>query len=468
MQTYQEKAKEIFEEICIDKSLMQKAGFERNIPTFVGEWLIDLNCPTGTLDTGGRGKIKEFIDNHLPAKRHKNTLRNRLLNGEVLTILDDYSVRVDLTTGRRKLWIPSLDIENAFIEKHIVDEYPLLLCGGIWGAGRLVYHRAEKKKPSEIWMTEFKPMQVGKIDIEYFCECRSYFTLDEWRSLLITSMGYNPSEYTPSQQILLLTRIIPIVQNRVNVVELAPKGTGKSWIYMNLSSHVRIVSGGKVTPAVLFYNNATNTPGLLVKYDVVALDECQSISFSDPGEVIGILKGFLEAGYFTRGKQRVTTEASLVMLANVPIGADEKPQNENLFINLPSFIKETAFIDRIHGLLPGWELPKFDSKMITCGIGFKADFFAEILHSLRDRGGYLEHVKSKCQIKSDNIRDKNAIWRLSSGLLKLLFPDLRVNRDDLYEFCVKPALRLRQNIRNQLSLLDPEYKDITIAVDIRD
>jgi ATP-dependent Lon protease len=467
VQKYQEKAREVFEEVCIDKDLMQKAGFERNIPAFVGEWLIDMNCPGGNLDAEGRRKVKEFIDNHLPAKRHKNTLRNKLLNGEIVVILDDYSVHVDLETSRRKLRIPSLDIENAFVEEQIVNQYPLLLCGGMWGAGKLVYHPSDEEKPS-VWMTEFKPMQVGRVDIDYFCESRSHFDLDEWRSLLISSMGYNPSEYTPSQQIWLLTRLIPVVQNRVNLIELAPKGTGKSWIYINLSNYVRMVSGGKVTPAVLFYNNATNTPGLLVKYDVVVLDECQSISFSEPGEVIGVLKGFLEAGYFTRGKQRVATEASLVMLANVPMGTSKRPQNENLFMNLPAFIRETAFIDRIHGLLPGWELPKFDSRMIASGIGFKADFFAEVLHALRERGGYLEFIRSKCEVKSDNIRDKNAVWRLSSGFLKLLFPDLHVTKDELYEFCIKPALGLRQNIRNQLSLLDAEYKDIVISVDMHD
>jgi ATP-dependent Lon protease len=225
-----------------------------------------------------------------------------------------------------------------------------------------------------------------------------------------------------------------------------------------------MVSGGKVTPAVLFYNNASNVPGLLVRHDTVVLDECQSISFENPGEVVGILKGFLEAGFFTRGKQKVTSEASIVMLANIPIDPSGKPRNPNLFENLPEFLRETAFIDRIHGILPGWDLPKFNSDMVAAGMGFKADFFAEVLHALRDRGGYLEYVKDNCSIDSDNIRDKNAVWRIASGLLKLLFPDMKVTREELYEYCLKPALDLRQRIRNQLSLLDAEYKNMTIEV----
>jgi ATP-dependent Lon protease len=390
--------------------------------------------------------------------------------------LDDFSVSIDLASGRRNLKIPSLDIDNACIEKHLVDNYPLLLCGGIWGAGKLTYHLKEEdigkfgekkllgKEKGEIWLTDFKPMQIGKIDMDYYCESRAHFAFDEWRSLLLNSIGYNPNAFSPSQQHLLLVRLLPVVQNRINLIELSPKGTGKSWIYINLSNYLRMVSGGKVTPAVLFYNNATNTPGLLVKHDVVVLDESQSISFENPGEVIGILKGFLEAGYFTRGKQKVTSEASITMLANIPLESSGKPRSENLFENLPEFLRETAFIDRLHGILPGWELPKFDSAMIAKGVGFKADFFAEVLHLLRDRAGYLEYIKNNCSIDSDSIRDKNAICRLSAGLLKLLFPDLNVGQEELYEFCLKPALNLRQRIRSQLALLDPEYKDIMITI----
>jgi ATP-dependent Lon protease len=180
--------------------------------------------------------------------------------------------------------------------------------------------------------------------------------------------------------------------------------------------------------------------------------------------VVGILKGFLESGFFTRGKQKVTSEAGIVMLANIPISPSGRPRSENLFESLPEFIRETAFIDRLHGILPGWDLPKFNSDMISRGFGFKGDFFAEVLHILRERSGYEEYVRSNCTITSDSIRDKNAIWRIASGLLKLLFPDMKVTREELYEYCLKPALDLRQRIRSQLSLLDAEYKSITIEV----
>lgn len=465
MGDYQQKAKDTFDEVCMDKSLVQKVGFERSIPNYVAEWLIDKYFPDGKVTDERITKIRDFVKNHLPPKSQKEVLRNRLLNGEQLTILDDFGVHIDLKSGRRLLTIPGLDIDTAYIERGIVDEFSMLLCGGMWGAGKIAYHPYESAEGGEVWLIDFKPMQAGRIDIEYYCDSRSYFTLDEWRSLLLNSIGYNPDAYTPSQQIHLLTRLIPAIQNRVNLIELAPKGTGKSWTFINLSSHVRLVSGGKVTPAVIFYNNATNTPGLLVKNDVVVLDEAQSISFTNPGEIIGILKGFLEAGYFTRGKQKVTSECSLVMLANILIDSSGKPLETNLFAYLPEFFGETAFIDRLHGILPGWELPKFNTNMIANGMGFKADFFGEVLHVLRDSTGYIEYVKNNCNINTDSIRDKIAIWRFSAGLLKLLFPNLEVSREDFYNYCLEPAIKLRQRIRDQLSLLDSEYKQMTISVD---
>lgn len=182
MERYQEKAKEIFGEVCIDKALVQKVGLERNLPSYVAEWIIDRYTPKGELDLEAKTKIRDFINEHLPSKRQKEFLRNKLLNGESITILDDISVSINLETGKRNLKIPSLDIYNACIEKHIVDNYPLLLCGGIWGAGKFTYHLREEdigkygnkkffgKEKGEIWLTDFKPMQIGKIDMDYYCD----------------------------------------------------------------------------------------------------------------------------------------------------------------------------------------------------------------------------------------------------------------------------------------------------------
>ena len=280
-------------------------------------------------------------------------------------------------------------------------------------------------------------------------------------------LGANSDFYTPKQQMLLLARLLPIVQPNVNMVELAPKGTGKSFIYQNLSRYVRVVSGGKVTAAALFYNLANNTPGLLTQYDVVVFDEAQTISFNNPGEVIGVLKDYLESGRYTRGRQAATADAGLVMLANIPIDAANRPQIPNLFLNLPSFIQETAFIDRLHGILPGWIIPRVTKDTPSRGIGFKADFFSEVLHRVRDRGGYDEYVADHMKLSgSKDMRDQKAIRKMAAGFLRLLFPYLNPSPDEFLEHCVKPSVEMRQRVRDQLSKMDPEFKQVYIEGEV--
>lgn len=464
--SFEAKAREIFGEACMDKGLFLRSGMiMRSIPTFVGEWILDRFCPDGELTPEAQDQINRFIEDHLPRKEQKEAIKHRLSQGETVTVLDHFSAFVDLKSNRRLVHIPCID-EIGYIEGALLDRYPNLLGGGIWGAGRIVYHppdELDRWSQGEVWLSDFKPMQVAKLDLDYYCQERSNFTLQEWRELLVNSMGSNPEAYTPAQQMILLTRLIPIVQPRVNLIELAPKGTGKSFVFQNLSRYVRVISGGKVTAAVLFYNLASQTPGLLTQYDLVVFDEAQTISFDNPGEVVGILKDYLESGRYTRGKQLATADCGVVLLANIPLDSAGEPAESILFYNLPAFLRETAFIDRLHGIIPGWKLPRVTIQTPARGIGFKADFFSEVLHALRDRGGYAEYVSAHLRVAgTDDMRDKKAIERLATGFLRLLFPDLRLTSDEFLRHCVEPSVRLRQVIRDQLSKLDPEYRTVSI------
>jgi ATP-dependent Lon protease len=263
----------------------------------------------------------------------------------------------------------------------------------------------------------------------------------------------------------MLTRLVPLVQERVNLIELAPKGTGKSFVFLNLSRYARLISGGKVTAAALFYNNATRQPGLLSHYDVVVFDEAQTLSFDNPGEIIGVFKDYLESGSFARGgTQKIESGAGIVLLANIPLDEHKRPLRDNWFAELPPFLHETAFIDRIHGVLPGWELPRIQETSIATGIGFKADYFGDVLHHLRYRAGYEQLVQQHNTISgTTDRRDITAITRLAAGFCKLLFPHGEVSGSDFAAYCLKPAVELRQNVRNQLSLLDPEYARVRMG-----
>ena len=465
---FEEKAREHFAEVIINKSLIHEAGFgARAIPTYVGEWILSRYIEDGEFTEESRGKIAQFISKYLPAKGQKDEIKNALLSQQVVTLLDDFSVTINLKSGQRQLRIPFLDLNDAYLNGDIVEKNQLLLSSGVWGVGALFYipPDGEDQRHGEVWLRDFKPFQVGAIDLDYYTECRQHFTLDEWRDLLISSMGFNPSIYTERQKLILLTRMLPFIESRVNLVELAPKGTGKSFVYDNLSRYARVVSGGKVSPAVLFHNLSSNTPGLVTRYDAVVFDEVQSIAGDAAGELIAGLKVYLESGKFSRGKTEATSEAGFVMLGNITLDVDHNPlyQEQGIFKEIPNFLQETAFIDRIHGIVPGWEMPRVSKDTPSHCLGFKGDFFSEVLHRMRSGVQYGDFVKINMKLDGCNdLRDRKAIIRLASGYLKLLFPDLNATPEEFREQCVVPAVELRQRVRDELHKMDSEYTAVSI------
>ncbi|MBC8550994.1 MAG: BREX system Lon protease-like protein BrxL [Candidatus Brocadiales bacterium] len=464
--SFEKKAVDIYQEAAINKGLFLDSGMQgRGIPTFVAEWILERFCPSGVLSDKSKIEIINFIDEHLPRKEQKEEIKYKLAQGEQITLLDHFSVVVDLKKNERRLFIPSID-EVGAVSSTIIDNFTGLLGGGMWGAGRLSYHPPDEQSnwsAGELHIVDFKPLQVANLDLAYYCSGRYEFSFQEWRELLVSSMGSNPNFYTPDQQLRIIARLIPIVQKNVNIIELAPKGTGKSFIYQNMSRYVRVVSGGKITAAALFYNLANNTPGLLTQYDVVVFDEAQSISFNNPGEVIGVLKDYLESGRYTRGRQAATADAGLVMLANIPMDSSNKPMIPNLFQNLPTFMQETAFIDRIHGIIPGWEIPRVTRDTPSRRVGFKADYFGEVLHRLRNHGGFDEYVINNMRLKgSKDMRDQKAIQKMAAGYLRILFPNLDPSPEEFLDYCIKPSVSLRQRVRSQLSKLDPEFEQVLI------
>jgi ATP-dependent Lon protease len=469
MDLFEQKALDYYGEVIINKHLIHEAGFgARAIPTYVGEWLLSRFAEDGVLTEGSRERIAAFLGRYLPAKGQKDEIKNRLLKLETVEILDDYSVTVNLKTGQRHLRIPLLDINDAAVSEQIVDRNPLLVTSGVWGIGSLFYVPPDSPgDKGQVWMREFKPFQVSQVDLDYFRECRQYFSFEEWLDLMVSSIGFNPGAMTLPQKAVLITRIIPLAEPRVNLVELAPKGTGKSFVYDNLSRYARVIAGGKVSPAVLFHNLANQTPGLITRYDAIVLDEVQSIQGDSTGELIAGLKVYLESGRFSRGKTMGTSEAGFVMLGNTMLDEQHRPvyADEGLFREIPNFLQETAFIDRIHGLIAGWEMERVTKDTPSQSMGFKGDFFSEILHALRSDAHYSEYVSQEMRLVGcDDLRDRKAITRLATGFLKLLFPNMRPTDEQFTVFCVKPAVELRQRVRDELHKMDPEYAAVRIGV----
>ncbi|MFC2028576.1 BREX system Lon protease-like protein BrxL, partial [Chloroflexota bacterium] len=358
-----------------------------------------------------------------------------------------------------------LDENNGFATPQIVQDNDMLLSSGLWGVGTLYYiPKSDDNPKGQVWMREFKPFQLANMDLAYFREARKNFSSQEWIDFLVSSMGFNHNVYTERQKILLICRLVPMVEPRYNLVELAPKGTGKSFVFENMSRYVAVRSGN-ITPAVLFFNDARKTPGLITRYDSVVIDEAQKVKGDSSGELTALLKSYLESGRFGRGSaSSIPAEAGLVILANIDLDQKQRPINEEigLFRMFPNFLRETAFIDRFSGLLPGWDLPKVNKRSPSISLGLKGDIFGEILHAVRGDISYRDYIKTNMELTGcDDMRDSKAIEAGATGLLKILYPDAEPSEEEFYKYCVNPALEMRQRVHDELCILDREYSPIT-------
>ncbi|MBF0112706.1 MAG: BREX system Lon protease-like protein BrxL [Desulfamplus sp.] len=452
------KIESFFPDVCVHKGIAASVGLSgRVIPAFVLDWLVSrYRDKDGGVDGDG---IRNFIARYLPDKKQKESLMYELTTGNILKILDAYSVKVHTTKGDLQLRIPSLDITGRVVE-NIVDENPLLLLGNVWGSGTLKWLPQKGKTDRfEVVMTAFKPMQTASIDLNYFISQRENFSFNEWIELLVRCMGYNENKYSTKQKITLLTRLIPLVEPRVNIIELAPKGTGKSYIFSQLSRHAWLISGGVVTRAQLFYDMSRQQTGIISRYDAIVLDEIQTIRLKDEEEIVGAFKGYLESGEFRVMGFHGSSDAGFVLLGNIPIEYGQ-PRDANFFNELPSWLNgqgATALLDRFHGLIHGWELPRIESSSICNSFALRADYFGEVLHGLRNSQDQMAFVKDHTESSGD-LRDTRAVQRLACGFLKLLFPDIKtVSINEFNEFCLQPAIKLRSNIRHQMAIMDSEF-----------
>jgi len=457
-ETLNQKVGQVFGHLAIDKRRLPTSQLnKRNVPAYVAEWVLDSLVPGEDAITSEElSKIQTWADRFIPRPDESQIIKNRLLNGEVVKVLTPVEVEIVLTrrAKERLAQLKLLGLADVQIADGIVEQYPDLLKQGMWGVVELM------DTQEGIALTSFKPMQAS-VNLEIFKEKRSAFSLDEWRAVLLTSMGYNPWMLDEEEKTYLLCRLLPLVEKNLHLLELAPKGTGKSYFYENINPRVRLLSGGNVSPAVLFVNNATGQWGLLARFAVVVLDEVQTLKFEKPQEIVGGLKGFLANGRLTRGGLYETASScSLVMLANILLDNEQHPVLSPLVKELPSFLQETAFIDRLRGILPGWKVRKLSGESFAQGVGLKSDFFGDALLALREdmeANQYASHtitLKGKKRYK----RNEDAVHMIASGLMKIQFPHGQVSPEDYEIYCVRPAIELRQLVWEQLYALDAEYR----------
>lgn len=457
-----EKIKKYFENECVHKTTKNYSIFGgKNIPSFIKDWLVKrYSDEFGNVDSKS---INNFLKEHMPSD--DKTIKKEIWEGEDKKILARLLIEPDIKKDILKFSIPDIGIKfnETRIEKYVAKKHKELKSGEVWGVVTLTYNNNEKEKFIEL--VDFKSFSPYKVDLDFFKQARKNFTTEEWVDLLIRAMEYNPDGFSGmGQKITFLSRLLVFVEPRVNLIELAPKGTGKSYIFGNLSKFGWLISGGVVTRAKLLYDVSKQMPGVIINYDYVAMDEIQTITLKDESEIAGGLKSFLESGTFSIANVRQTSNAGFIILGNIPLDEDNNPIVRSYFEPLPDVFKESAFLDRFHGFVKGWEMPRMNQSMILDGNTLNVEYFSEILHLLRDDISYSPIVNSLLDVPSHaDTRDVNAVKRLTTAYLKLLFPHVEsiddINMEEFKLFCFDEAYKKRGVIRKQIHQIDREFSE---------
>lgn len=468
------KIRDLFPEESIYKTSTRYNMFAGvNIPSFIKDWLIKRYSDEE--ENVDKEALFAFLNKHIPTK--DSDIKSRLMKGETIQILARVVVDSDLKSGVFKFAIPDIGVKS---NEGRVNEF-VMRTSGIkegenWGIITMEYVQPEGKEKGYAELVKFKPFKPYSPDFEYFCEARKQFDIKEWIDFVIKCMEYNPDSsqfesYT--QKLLFISRLLVFCEPNLNIIELAPKGTGKSYIFNNLSKYGWQISGGKVTRAKLFYDMAANKPGIIPSYEFVSMDEIKTIIFENKEELQGALKGYLENGNFTMGQAKQTSTAGLILLGNIDLDQNRCPINKKYFQELPEVFHDTALLDRFHGMIEGWYLPRITEDLKLEGYSLNVEYFSEILSMQRSMSRYASIVTDMLDIpKNADTRDTTAIIRLTSGYLKLLFPHVEsmadITKEDFETYCFRPAYEKRRIIRNQLSIMDMEYSNKMPDIKVRD
>jgi ATP-dependent Lon protease len=444
------KANRLFAGRVVRKDLVRQVKVGANVPTYVLEYLLGKYCATDdpvAVEAGLRLVNSTLADSIIrPDEAMK--AQSRVKERGQQRYIDKVLVRLD----GNKYWAEVVNFGHRFI--HIPDtfvrRYERLLEGGVWAQVDIEFQGEEEVggKVRPFFITDLQPIQLAAFSLDDYCTARGQLTTDEWLDLLIRSIGFETSLLSRRVKLLMLMRQVPMVQRNFNLVELGPRGTGKSFIYRDLSPYSILISGGKTTVPNLFYNMSTHQVGLVGMWDVVAFDEVAGIHFSDR-TAIQILKDYMESGSFSRGREELVAEASIVFGGNINQPVEMLVRTSTLFQPLPEEMQDMALIDRLHFYLPGWEMPKMRNEFLTDHYGFVVDYLAEAFRELRRRS-YTEAFDRHFSLGSHlNLRDARAVRRTVSGLVKLLHPAGDPTKDEVREY-LELALEGRRRVKEQL------------------
>lgn len=446
---------EAFEGYVVRKDLALKFKGQYPVPTYVGEFLLGRYC--ATTDEAeiaeGLGIVEGLMRARTVRADEQELFKHRAREQGSIKVIDLVTARLDAKSDSYWAQLPNVGIKDARISSDLVAEHERMLTGGFYAEIDLEYDAliAEQKHGRPFGVASLRAIQLSsKNALPVLAEGRRRFTTAEWKELLLRSIGLEPSAFTPRQQDMLLLRMVPFVVRNYNMVELGPRGTGKSHLFQQVSPYAHLISGGKATVAQMFVNNASGQRGLVAQYDVVCFDEISGVSF-DQKDGVQIMKGYMESGEFSRGKESIRADGSIVMVGNFDVDVEHQQRIGHLFGPMPKDMRnDTAFMDRIHSYLPGWDIPKMNTDLFTTHFGLVSDFLAECWDQLR--GVSLLH-QWQPQVQYGGAlsgRDAGAVNKTADGLLKLLYPggDLPLAQEDI-EWAIRLAMECRRRVKEQ-------------------
>lgn len=459
-----QKINEHFGGLVVRKDLVKSVRGNAVVPTYVLEYLLGQYCATSDEASlqSGIETVKEVIRAHYVHRNEANLVKSIIREKGRHRVIDKINVELNDKADAYEASFSNLGINKVLIDSDTINHHPKLLVSGVWCIAEIEYKYTEDQRVVPWILASIKPIQMSHFDFEQYLAARKQFTLDEWVDLLIQSVGFDPSKFSLRGKLFQLMRLIPYCERNYNIIELGPKGTGKSHIYSDFSPHGILISGGEVTIPKLFVNNSTGKIGLVGYWDTVAFDEFAGKKKTANKALVDILKNYMANKTFSRGVETIGAEASLVFVGNTSNELEYMLMHTDLFEDLPSQYYDSAFLDRLHFYIPGWEVEVIRGEMFTSGYGFVVDYLAEVLRKLRTYD-YTHHYQEHFRLSSEiSTRDRDGINKTFSGLMKILFPSGEAAKEDM-ELILEFAIEGRKRVKDQLMRIDATYPDVSFG-----
>ena len=450
-----------FPGLVVRKDLVKTVKGNAIVPTYVLECLLGQYCATSDEPTiqAGIETVREILRKHYVHRGEAGLVRSNIKEKGRYKVIDKISVALNDKTDAYEAEFSNLGIRKVLVDSGTVKAHPKLLVGGVWCIADVEYEFTEAKNASPWILSMLKPIQLSHFDFDAYAAARRQFSTDEWIDLLIQSIGFNPELFGKRSKLTHLLRLIPFCERNYNLIELGPKGTGKSHIYSEFSPHGILLSGGEVTVPKLFVNNSTGKIGLVGYWDCVAFDEFAGKKKRADKALVDIMKNYMANKSFSRGIETLGAEASMVFVGNTQHTVPYMLKHADLFDELPELFYDSAFLDRIHCYIPGWEADIIRGEMFSDGYGFVVDYLAEILRSLRDHD-YSDRYRERFTLSSDiSTRDRDGVNKTFSGLMKILFPEGNASAEEM-EMLLRFAVEGRKRVKDQLLRIDSTYGSV--------